>query len=167
MNDCHLSELTLSGGKFTWERGRGTHAWVREKLDRGFATASWGTKFPLYNLRILHSSVSDHAPILLEFLNVGISRKEFRFCFENVWLKEPNFVKEVYEIWSFIPVTHLLPKIVEVTSFMARWGRSFFHKFRDKIKKHKANLSKLVDCNYDNSMQEYLSEREKVNTLLL
>lgn len=76
-------------------------------------------------------------------------------------------MKEVSEIWNYIPVTHLLPKIVEVTSFMARWGRSFFHKFRENIKMHKANLVKFIECNDASSIQEYLSEREKLNTLSL
>ena len=40
VEDCHLLELDLSGGRFTWERGRGTEAWVRERLDRAFASAS-------------------------------------------------------------------------------------------------------------------------------
>lgn len=126
-----------------------------------------GLKFPLYKLRVLHSSVSDHEPMLLELLNISVSRKEFRFRFENIWLKEPKFVQEVSEIWRSIPVLYLLPKIVEITSFMARWGRSFFHKFREKVKEHKANLNKLVDYNDENSVKEYLSEREKINTVLL
>lgn len=40
VNECDLYELFFRGGKYTWEQGRGTHAWVREKLDRGFATSS-------------------------------------------------------------------------------------------------------------------------------
>lgn len=49
IEDCHLFELNLNGGKFTWEKSRGTSVWVREKLDRGFATKSWYDKFPMYN----------------------------------------------------------------------------------------------------------------------
>lgn len=35
IEDCQLTELDLKGGKFTWERGRGTEGWVRERLDNG------------------------------------------------------------------------------------------------------------------------------------
>lgn len=166
VEECQLSEISLRGGKFTWERGRNTNDWVREKLDRGFSTESWLTKFPANNLRVIHTSVSDHEPIVLELLKTSVSKKEFRFRFENIWLKEPSFVQEVSEIWSSIPIKHLLPKIIEVTSFMAIWGRSFFHKFREKIRQHKVNLDKLVDCSDADSMKEYLSEKEKLNTLL-
>lgn len=167
IEDCQLSELNLKGGKYTWEKGRNTNAWVREKLDRGFGNAAWWTKFPANNLKIIHTSVSDHEPILLELLHTEMKKKEFRFRFENIWLKEPEFIKEVSEIWKSIPVMHLLPKLVEITSYMARWGRSFFHKFREKIKEHKAKLDRLVDCCDRDSVKEYLSEKEKLNTLLL
>lgn len=116
---CHLPELSLNGGKYTWEKSRGTNAWVREKLDRGFATSNWWSKFPIYSMRILHTSVSDHEPILLEFLKVNISRKIFRFRFENMWLREPSFVNEVSAMWRNIHALHLLPKLFEVSSFMA------------------------------------------------
>ena len=38
---CHLFYLGLFGGHFTWERHRGTDAWVEERLDRGFANMNW------------------------------------------------------------------------------------------------------------------------------
>ena len=38
---CHLFYLGLFGGHFTWERHRGTDAWVEERLDRGFANSNW------------------------------------------------------------------------------------------------------------------------------
>lgn len=61
----------------------------------------------------------------------------------------------------------MTPKLFVVSSFMARWGKSFFHKFREKLKLHKANLSRMVDCTDDSSVQEYLRERDKLNDLLL
>lgn len=40
IDDRGLVELKLLGSKYTWEKGRGTKDWVRERLDRGFATSS-------------------------------------------------------------------------------------------------------------------------------
>lgn len=68
-----LSELDLSGGRYTWEKSRGTKDWVRERLDRAFATAGWWTKFHLYNLSLHHAAVSDHEPLCLELVNTKIS----------------------------------------------------------------------------------------------
>ena len=62
INDCALSELELMGHQFTWERGRGTTAWVQERLDRAFASVSWFEEFPLSRLTNLLASSSDHSP---------------------------------------------------------------------------------------------------------
>ncbi|KAL8148089.1 hypothetical protein AgCh_005434 [Apium graveolens] len=140
IEDCNLSELHMCGGKYTWEKSRGTNNWVREKLDRCFATLSWLNKFPLNNLKQLHTSISDHEPLLVELFKADIAKKMFRFKFENIWLKDSNFVKE---------------------------GRSFFHKFREEVKDHKANMDRLVDCYDDLSVKKYLEEKENLNILLL
>lgn len=62
----------------------------------------------MHNLKVIRTSVSDHDPLLLVLFKVDISKKNFRFCFENMWLKDPNFTKEVTEVWKAIPVGHLL-----------------------------------------------------------
>lgn len=94
-------------------------------------------KFPLCHFRVIQTARSDHDPIFLELMRVEISKKEFRFRFENIWLKKPKFIDEIKSFWSSIPVVHLLPKLSEVSSYMACWGRTFFHKFKEKTKSRK------------------------------
>lgn len=165
IEECQLIELDLNGGNFTWEKSRGTSNWVRERLDRAFATQSWWSKFPLCHLKVVQVSRSDHDPIILELMKVDISRKSFRFRFENIWLKEPNFVTEVKEFWKSIPVAHLIPKLAEVSTYMARWGRTFFHKFREKIKVQKSIMESLGNRTDDDSVQGYLEAKEELNNL--
>lgn len=158
-------ELDLNGGKFTWERRRGTEAWVRERLDRAFGSANWWYKFPLCNLKVVNTARSDHDPIVLDLLKVEISKKSFRFRFENIWLKEPGFVMEIKEVWKNISPVHLLPKLFEVSAYMARWGRVFFHKFREKIKEQKNIIDRLADMTDVTSVQEYIAAKENLNNL--
>lgn len=87
--------MDLYGGKFTWKRCRGTDNWVREKLDRAFASSSWWSKFPQCHLKVLHNAASDHEPLLFDLLRIDIPMKIFRFRFENMWLREPSFTDEV------------------------------------------------------------------------
>lgn len=164
---CQLSKLELSGGKYTWEKGRGTGNWVRERLDRAFATGSWWSKFPLCNLCVVHTSCSDHDPLQLDLFSVFGSKKQFRFHFENTWLKEPLFVREVTEAWSDLPVSHLLQKLTSISSYMARWGGTFFHKFLEKIKCQKVVLEGLINHVDEYGVKEYFRERDKLNELLL
>lgn len=65
--------------------------------------------------------------------------------FENIWLKKLSLIEEGTKVWVNIPSIHLLPKLARVSSFMARWGKTFFHKFRDKIKEQKGILDTLCD----------------------
>lgn len=42
VEDCRLTELDLTGGEFTWKKGKGSTYWVRERLDRAIASNdSW------------------------------------------------------------------------------------------------------------------------------
>lgn len=102
---------------------------------------------------------SDH-PIVVDLLNTTILSKLFRFKFENIWLKEPYFHNEVSKFWSEIPPMHFLPKLLSVSSFMAKWGRNFFHKFREKIKKHNEIISSLVDYTDERNVILYLEAKE-------
>lgn len=120
LEDCNLTELELCGGKYTWEKCRGKREWVREKLDHAFSTLSWANKFLLCKLSMHHTTRSDHEPILLELVSTSISRRLFRFKFENIWLKDSNLKKEVQTYWAKIPPIHLLPKLQEVSFFMAK-----------------------------------------------
>lgn len=165
IEECQLIEIDLNGGNFTREKSRGTSNWVRERLDRASATQSWWSKFPLCYLKVFQVSRSDHDPIILELMKVDILRKNFRFRFENIWLKEPNFVTEVKDFWKSIPVAHLIPKLAEVSAYMARWGRTFFHKFKEKIKVQKNIMESLGNRTDADSVQGYLEANEELNNL--
>lgn len=110
---------------------------------------------------------SNHDPIVLDLLNVATPRKQFRFHFENTWSEESTFRKEVADYWLELPATHILSKLMAVSSFMARWGRNFFHKFRDKTAIHKVALQLLVDRTDSNRLKEYYEEKNKLDELTL
>ncbi|XP_019161165.1 PREDICTED: uncharacterized protein LOC109157780 [Ipomoea nil] len=67
---CGLRDHWFKGYQFTWEKGRGTSHWIREKLDR-----------------ILPSPASR-------------TRKRRCFKFENYWLKEARCREIVHQSWS-------------------------------------------------------------------
>lgn len=167
IEDCYLAELELKGGCFTWEKSKGTTEWVRERLDRAFASSLWWQLFPLCTLTIFHAVSSDHEPIKLELFNMAVSKKQFRFKFENTWMKEKNFHDDVVEFWQSLPAIHLLPKLIVVSDYMAKWGRNFFHKFREKVIKQKYIIDQLKDREDDDGIQLYYDEKEKLSDLLL
>lgn len=167
IEDSSLLELDLKGGKYTWEKRKGSTNWVRERLDRAFASREWWLRFRLSNLSVIHTSCSDHDPIVLDLMSLSFSTKQFRFRFENTWLKEQNFHEEVSVFWRDLLASHLLPKLYSVSTFMARWGRNFFHKFRDKVKCQKDIVNSLVERTDEEGIREYFVERDKLNDILL
>ena len=103
LTDCSLNELFLHGYGFTWEQSRGSPHWVQEKLDRCFVTANWLEVFPSHKLSNLFAATSDHSPILLQFSPPSHGNVSHRYRFENLWLREEEFVSS-FEMWwgSFV-----------------------------------------------------------------
>lgn len=71
------------------------------------------------------------------------------------------------QFWEGLPTVHLLPKLLFVSLFMSKWGRNFFHKFREKIKKQKSIVDELVNCEDDVSVRRYSEERRKPDKLMV
>lgn len=83
-----------------------------------------------------------------------------------MWLKDQNFINEVKEYWVKIPAVHLLPKLFDVSTFMAKWGRKFFNKFREKVRRQKEVIAELRECTDSEGVNKYIEEVEKLNELL-
>lgn len=61
--DCNLIDLDLVGYPFTWEKSKGTSAWVELHLDRALVTQQWldiHMEATLFNLEV---TTSEHTPI--------------------------------------------------------------------------------------------------------
>lgn len=78
-------------------------------------------------LSVTRTICSDHDPINPELMHMSLSRKYFRFKFENMWLKESGFHEEVSAIWKGLPASHFFSKLVSVSMFMAKWGKEYFY----------------------------------------
>lgn len=83
-----------------------------------------------------------------------------------MWLKEPSFHAEISNYWLGISSSMLLPKLISVSSFMEKWGRIFFHKFIDKIKKQKEVLNALVNMTDEAGITNYFKEKEHLDELM-
>lgn len=60
-----------------------------------------------------------------------------------------------------------MPKLSAVSNYMAKWGRNFFHKFREKVIKQKEIIDQLKDREDYDGFQLYFDEKEKLSDLLL
>ncbi|KAI8022804.1 hypothetical protein LOK49_LG03G02298 [Camellia lanceoleosa] len=67
VNDYGLVDLGYVGAKFTWCNNR-QGGLVRERLDRGLATAAWMGAFPNATVFHLVCTTSNHVPLLVDIL---------------------------------------------------------------------------------------------------
>lgn len=49
---------------------------------------------------------------------------------------------------------------------MAKWGRDFFHKFREKVKKQKELLNALVNRTDEDGINKYFIEKDRLDELM-
>ncbi|XP_019189731.1 PREDICTED: uncharacterized protein LOC109184143 [Ipomoea nil] len=97
---CGLRDHWFKGYQFTWEKGRGTSHWIREKLDRIMVNNTWLDLFEGANAESFEAPASDHIPIAIWPSPASRSRKRRCFKFENYWLKETRCREIVHQSWS-------------------------------------------------------------------
>ena len=62
---CGLKDIGYVGSWFTWSMFRTDLGWIRERIDRLFATTGWLNMFPTARLHHLASFASDHCYLML------------------------------------------------------------------------------------------------------
>lgn len=68
---CDLMDMGFQERWFIWERGNFALNNIRERLDRGVASASWYDVFPNYTVTHLNNSCSDHCSLLLDTKSIS------------------------------------------------------------------------------------------------
>jgi hypothetical protein len=87
----------MSEGKFTWSNNQKPP--TLERLDRFLVSKSWENIFPLVLVYKLPRERSDLNPLILT-LPVKQQMKILNFRFELSWLKHPDFLWKVEELWK-------------------------------------------------------------------
>jgi endonuclease/exonuclease/phosphatase family metal-dependent hydrolase len=126
INIYELRDLPLNGGLFTWSNNHSDP--TLERLDRVLINPDWEINFPLTNLRKNPRTLSDHNPLIL-CTDFGEKKKQRQFCFETSWIKHPEFIKKVKEVWGReVAVKNAVEKwqikLNRVKKFLRGWGHN-------------------------------------------
>ena len=92
-----LIDVRMSGGKFTWSNNQENP--TLERLDRFLIAKEWDDTYPRVVVYKLPREVSDHNPLILT-TEENKQVNKHSFSFELSWLKHPDFLTYVQELWS-------------------------------------------------------------------
>jgi hypothetical protein len=119
-----LRELNISGGIFTWSNNDASP--TLEKLDRILMSREWELLFPTICGHKEPRGLSDHNHLIISTPHVyGGNRRDFRF--ELFWMKHPEFLSKVAEIWSdptrdVVTLDKIMFKLKKEKKFLKEWG---------------------------------------------
>ena len=92
-----LIDIHMKGGKYTWPNNQNPP--TLERLDRFLISKNWEDLFPTAFVYKLPREISDHNPLIISSsLNQPIKNLTFRF--ELSWVKHPDFLSKVKELWD-------------------------------------------------------------------
>lgn len=148
LHDHNMRDLGFIGPPFTWEKWRGTNAWVEKRLDHAIALVEW---FNLFNqsrvIHISHAFGSNHTPIFLELRKYVNASKKRVFRFENSWVQEAECEGIIRSIWGRLKGFELLIQLVACGEELEKWGRALVKgiKGRIDIKKNESIMLKAAE----------------------
>ncbi|XP_019186577.1 PREDICTED: uncharacterized protein LOC109181280 [Ipomoea nil] len=125
-----LRNFGFSGYQFTWEKGRGTTHWIREKLDRILVNNSWVDQFGEAKATSFEALQSDHLPIAIWPIPSVYKRRRRHFRFENYWVKESKCREIINYSWDRSMEGDCNTKFFH-NSVNKRWGINSIKRFRD------------------------------------
>ncbi|XP_019168526.1 PREDICTED: uncharacterized protein LOC109164444 [Ipomoea nil] len=166
---CGLSQMSMGGYQFTWEKGKGTTSWIEERLDKVLSTNSWNSIVLGARVTNLLTRKSDHSVLFLEIRDPsgGRSGRGRGFRFESAWLYDEG-CRRVVESWAEGRDRGFQSCVQYCGHRLSRWGGGGgvrFHKFGERIMSLKKAQECLKGCTDPDSLLEYQQFEEHLSRL--
>lgn len=166
LDDCGLIDLGMKGLSFTWEKSRGTHNWLEERLDRAVATADWCLLHASASVTGLRTTSSDHAALFLDTKEIPTRRAARSFRFEMAWLRDEGCDKVVNEAWLDSCAYDFCSRLAICGQRLQSWGGERMDKFGKDIHACKRRLEQINACRDEAALAEIRTLDLKLNSLL-
>ena len=146
VNACGFSDLGFIGLPYTWDNRQQGADNIKVRLDRAFATESFSDLFRETKVWNMQTTESDHSCLIIECncSNRGRSRKQKKFRYENMWRRDPSYMKLVEDPWGdgaavhdMNPLHHMLGKM---QSSLREWEVSIFGSVRTDLARLRREL---------------------------
>ncbi|XVE62132.1 hypothetical protein DITRI_Ditri06bG0094400 [Diplodiscus trichospermus] len=142
---------------------------IRKRLDRFLANSGWIKKFSTYQVYNLISPYLDHQLILLdtEGLKKRSRRRNKRFRFEAIWVKEEVCEHVIDNVWAEHTYSIVLEKINHTSTELRKLSRKTFGKIKESIHGLKRELEEFMSKDPEDIILDRIqSIKEELNALL-
>lgn len=126
-----LIDMGFDGHSFTWNNKMKGKANIQERLDRGFANASWRIKFPLATVSHLLALHSDHRPLFFQIKGTSTQLPR-SFQFETMWTIHPETGYIIAEAWE--RSSSFISRIKNTKIALKIWNNKTFGHIPSRIK---------------------------------
>jgi hypothetical protein len=148
---CHLCDIGYMGLDWTFEKRVVEGYFVRVRLDRVLASASWCTCFPLAAVHHLMAVKYDHCLILLSLepdeRSVSIHGQDKPFRYELMWETNNGSSPIIQKVWKdrdhCNSVKNMKDKLCHLGEELKSWGEKTFGCIRRELREQKKRLEKL------------------------
>lgn len=110
IREMSIVEVGCKGREWTLVNNREGESFVKERLDRFFASLEWIYQFSKTIVQHVQKQVSDHCPLILEDKPLSQHTSK-RFYFDKRILKVPTFEKEVKKIGNTHQQSSYIPSM--------------------------------------------------------
>ncbi|XP_019176856.1 PREDICTED: uncharacterized protein LOC109172161 [Ipomoea nil] len=166
LNDCGLIDLGMVGGRFTWVKGRGTDAWVEERLDRAVATVDWMELHEEAVVRNIYTDSSDHCAILVDLHDRPVRAALRTFRFESAWLLEVGCATVVEEAWR-ISIGMSFPERIKICgNRLWQWGGEYHRQFGIRSKALRQTLANLKENRAPHAVATFLAAEKELGAIM-
>lgn len=162
VNSCGFTDLGFLGLPYTWDnRQEGAHN-IKVRLDRAFANSAFSDIFK--NIKVWHvqTTESDHCYLVVECCRGRRrGRKRRNFKYENMWRRDPSYLRLVEESWGDADAVQNLSQLQSAMGRMQgsfqEWEVSVF----GSVRKELARLHRELEDVRRRSLHTGPSRRER------
>lgn len=128
---CGFLDLGFIGLPYTWDNRQQDGNNIKVRLDHAFANAAFSDLFRDTKVQHVQTTESDHCCLIIECCRARKSkRRKRRFKYENMWRRDPSYVKVVEDAWEDAGTVQNLGQLQatlgKVQSSLQVWERSSF-----------------------------------------
>ncbi|KAJ8420395.1 hypothetical protein Cgig2_013882 [Carnegiea gigantea] len=165
LDSCELTELPSTGAYFTW-----INKTIWSRIDRALVKGLWHDTFDYTNAHFGASGISDHSPILLQFLQTSKPKHMFQYC--DMWATHYSFHHLISEALTCMhgpdPIQRLISFMDCIRPLLRRLSRN---KYRDlwaqqtQARQHLTNVQEVLALGPQN--QTLLAQAQDLRTKYL